>query len=296
MAKPVYILLHLYKTAGQTLRHNIMLNRGKRQALPMYVGPMGLDIYKAEGSSANPGWVQPCVSDYVVAQSTPQTDIIYGHMAYYGMHELLAAPVEPRYIVFFRDPVQRLVSLYFYLKNNSRNRWHDEIAQSGWDLETWIERTAGLWCRDGQLRQLLIGSDQSVLEAPTLTRAHLEEGKRRLDKFWFVGLTENFDADSYYLYGQMGFRRFYPEARVNVTPRKDPVPARVLERIAQHNPLDSELYAYARQVRARQLRARPAAYWLSQYQARMRRALFVARHRHLTGEELLYPNKKRKGE
>jgi hypothetical protein len=48
--QPLYILLHLYKTAGQTLATNIQLNLSGPVAVQMYVGPMGLDISKAIGS------------------------------------------------------------------------------------------------------------------------------------------------------------------------------------------------------------------------------------------------------
>jgi len=80
--RPLYILLHLYKTAGQTLATNIQLNLSGPLALQMYVGPMGLDISKAIGSPANPGWVTERVNTYAAENVGAHTRLVYGHMGH----------------------------------------------------------------------------------------------------------------------------------------------------------------------------------------------------------------------
>lgn len=281
MMPKLIVLLHVYKTGGQTLHHNLRLNLPYPQGLPLYVGPMGLDISKATGSPANPGWQAQAVNAYVAQRLRPDTRVAYGHMAFYGLHEHAQHPVEARYAVFLRDPVERVISLYYYLRDMSRNHWHHELQEAGWDIEGWLERSRALWHLNGQVRQVLIGTDDSVLHERELSRHHLEAAKRRLRDFWFIGLTESFHADAHYLYHQFQFRKFHAEARMNANPAKPRVPAAVRRTIAQHNALGVELYSYARQLREAWLRAHRAEYRLGVWSAVLRRRLYLWRQRAL---------------
>jgi hypothetical protein len=250
MTRKLFIALHIYKTAGQTLGSNFRKNFRTGEWLPMYAGPIGLD--KTVGT-ANPGWDGEQVRDYVAKYATSKTKCISGHMAYFGIHNLVDSDREPLYIVFLRDPVERVASLYYYLKNKSTkttNYWYREIAEENWSIEEWLENSKALWITNGQLRQLLLDSYDEVLTEPNLRREHLEEGKRRLQQFWFVGLTETFHEDSHYVYGKLGFWRFHSETMVNITPGKKKVSSRTRDLIAERNTLDIELYQFAKELHA----------------------------------------------
>lgn len=271
----LYVVLHLYKTAGQTLLHNFRENYKRRHWLPMYVGPIGLDIDKGTGSSANPGWIGERVNDYVRQKATAETRCLFGHMAYVGVHELVPDPADARYIVFLRDPIERVVSLYSYLKYKSSNYWHREIVENNWTLEEWLDQSRGLWLHNGQLRQLLIGTYPEVETERELTAAHLAEGRRRLQQqFWFIGLTETFKDDARYLYGRLNFTRFHPEARVNANPQKDAISPAVRQQIIACNQLDMELYAFGRTLRSEMVRRNRPAYHYHQLRAAARRFIF----------------------
>jgi hypothetical protein len=242
----LYIVLHLYKTAGKTLRDTFKRNFTGDSCLHMYPEPMGLD--KSVGR-VNLGWDIDRINKYVVQNAGSETRCIYGHMAYFGIHHLIDADVDPRYITFLREPVSRCISLYYHLKNNSQNVWHQEIMRNGWSIDEWFEKSQALWQFDGQLRHLLLGSRDDVLTEPELTREHLEEGKRLLRQFWYIGLTETFEQDAQYLYGSLRFRKYSNREKVNVTPGKREVPAALKQAIAERNALDIELYNYARELR-----------------------------------------------
>jgi len=260
------IFLHLYKTGGQTLHRTFRRNYPDDSWLPMYVGPMGLPIGKAEGSSANPGWIVEEARRYVRARATPRTRCVFGHFAYYGLHELLPATSRPRYVTFLREPVERVISLYYYLRNSSVNAWHDEIVRMNWSLPEWVERTPALWIRNGQVRQLLIGTYPAVETERELTREHLIEAQRRLGDFWFLGFTESFAQDAARLYRRLGFAEVELGEAVNVTPGKEPVPEAVRRRIQVDNALDVALYDHARQLR----RHSPARRWFAAQESRLR--------------------------
>ena len=237
----------------------------------MYVGPMGLPQDKEAGSTANPGWVGGRVKAYVGERGTSATRCVFGHFAYYGIHRLLPGPVEPRYVIFLRNPVQRLNSLYYYLRNNSPNYWHHEIIRSGWSIDEWLESTPALWVRNGQVRQLLIGTYPEVEHEPALHRDHLEEAKRRLRTFWFVGLTELFSQNSAKLYRRLGFTQLHGEAIVNATRDKQAAAPETIRRILAKNELDLELYQYGRQLhQARAIRGRVGG-WRRKVMTRLRR-------------------------
>jgi hypothetical protein len=181
-------------------------------------------------------------------------------MAYVGVHELINIDATPRYFTFLREPVDRCISLYYYLRNDSDNVWHNEIVEGNWSIEEWFEKTKALWRCNGQLRQILVGSCEEVLTEPELTREHLEEGKRRLRQFWHVGLTEHFNEDSHYIYGKLGFRRYCPRSVVNPTSNKSEVAPATRQLIAERNELDIELYSYAKHMRTRFIRDNALAF------------------------------------
>jgi hypothetical protein len=251
----VFIFLHIYKTAGQTLAANLNMNFRPREKLRLYTGPLGLDQTKEQGSRANPGWVRESVDEYVAQNATSDTKILMGHLAYFGIHGLVEAGPKTRYILFLRHPIERVISLYYYLRNKSTNFWHHEIVKGGWDLEEWLEHSAALWAHDGQVRQLLIGAHDDVSTHRGLTREHLEEAKRRLRESWFCGLTESFRYDSLFLYGKLRCYNFAPEKVVNATPAKERVPLALRRRVAQRNALDLELYDYARELHSKRIRS-----------------------------------------
>jgi hypothetical protein len=222
---------------------------------------MGMDIYKATGSPANPGWVTEKVHAHIRQNLKPETRVAYGHMAFYGMHRLATWPVTPRYVVFLRDPIERIISLYYYLRDMSPNFWHHELVNAQWDIADWLEKSKALWHHNGQVRQLLIGTEEAVLTERELSAAHLETAKRILRDFWFVGLTETYQPDAYFLYNQLGLRKFTAEERINANPKKPGVPKELRELIARYNPLDMALYEYARQRRAAWQRTHMIQYW-----------------------------------
>lgn len=247
-APPLYVVLHIYKTAGKTLLRQFEQNLRGREFLSMYAPRMGLD--KAE-ASANPGWNEALVLDYLAAKLSDNIRCVFGHMAFYGIHELpQVAGREVRYIVFVRDPVARIVSLYNYLRHHSDNAWHQEIIDHDWSLEQWFQNSRGLWLHDGQLRQLLLWHRKEVLEDRYLTAEHLELGKKILEDMWFIGATETFAADLQVLCNRLGFKQGTADAVVNASRGEKAIGKSTNRMIREDNALDAGLVDHALALRS----------------------------------------------
>jgi hypothetical protein len=252
---PLYVVLHLYKTAGKTLLRHFENNMRGRGFVRMYSSRIGLD--KAD-TGANPGWDETRVLEYLNVKLRPDTRCLFGHMAFYGVHELpQAAGRDVRYIVFLREPAARIISLYNYLRGHSTNAWHQEIVEHQWSLAEWFRHSSGLWLRNGQLRQLLLWSHKEVLHERHLTREHLEAGKKALEAMWFIGTTETFAADLVYLSQAMAFQDVAYDAVANASSGEKQIDPHLLTQIREENALDIELYDYGCARRRQRLEMRP---------------------------------------
>jgi hypothetical protein len=267
----LFVFLHVHKTAGTTFGANLMENFRDEECLPLYARRIGLEL--TDGMTSQ-GWDAEKIEAYVAALARPEVRLVHGHMVYWGVHEPFGPSRRPYYLTFLRDPVERVISLYYYHLRGA-GVWHREIADNGWSIEEWLERSRMLWRRDGQVRQLLWHAHGEVLRDDALTAAHLEEAQRLLGRFDFVGTTETFEQAALTLYGRLGLRRFHDERVVNATPHKEDVPEDVRRLIAEWNRLDVELYRFACRHRLRMPGLHRPRSWLHRNAARARRKLAI---------------------
>jgi hypothetical protein len=261
---PLYLFLHQYKTAGTTLWRHLSPNFPAGLQLFLSGERIGLDITKRDGHPAVPGFIRDRVDEYVVHNSSAGTRLMMGHFVYPGIHTLVPGSHDPRYFTFLRHPVERVVSLYWFLKYASDSYWHHELVEANWSIEEWFERTRALWAHNGQMRHLLVGTHERACLERELDPRLLSDAMRTLDEFWFVGLTETFDRDCGFLLGRLGATRFAKKNAIRVNRRKEAVTREAYARIAAANALDMELYEYARRRRLAFVRRRAIAYfWFS---------------------------------
>jgi hypothetical protein len=288
MAQKLYIVMHIPKTAGTTLETNFQRNFRGSAWLPLKRGSLG--VVKGEQ-------VNELITRYIAQRATKQTRCVFGHGVYYGIHKSLGLDVEPRYITFLRDPVERCISMYSWYKNTAVKDWGKEIQEGNWSIEKWFEKSKNPMRYNGQLQHLLLDSYyeafikyncqsphhlmdfedyEDATRVPELTREHLEEGKRRLRQCWHVGLTESFDEDANYLYGKLNFWRFNPQSVVNAASREKDISSAARSLIAEGNALDIELYEYAKELREEFINKNAVEFKRNVNKARRRRSLFTA--------------------
>ena len=228
------VFVHIPKTAGITFRS--LLDRhyppDRRYWVPDPDSPDPEDL--------------PALDHFVDAlRSLPteqlQTlDLVGGGHFPFGIHEALPRPA--RYITFIREPIDRVVSFYYFLRS------HPSFLHSSahyLTLREFAEQNITGNLHNGQTA-FLAGKglryercfDQDLLvDAKANIRAH----------FAAVGVTERFDESLLVLRRQLGWGRplYYREQNVNRARSREELDTETRASIEALTELDQELYKYA---------------------------------------------------
>lgn len=179
--KPLYIFLHMPKCAGSTFRVHIQQNLKSNEYIAFY-------------NEKNMHYSKSDVFTKIMSLSSEEKDrlkIIYGHEVYYGLHKYFNRPV--RYIVFCRELISRILSFYNYTMQFSKN---SQISFQQWFKETqWMHNE-------------MIGYFDDYGFIDDSDKALGFKINNILEKFWFVGITENSDQEFLFLYYKLGVNRF----------------------------------------------------------------------------------------
>lgn len=216
------LLIHIFKTGGSSLRHQIERNCGVRQTQGVYVdsGARGLlKGYVSERELTNNG-----------------ASLYYGHM-FYGVHEVLGVPAT--YGTFLREPVARVVSHVHHF--NRSELWAQREVRSLAD-----------YVSDGDIQfdnlQTRFLSGYRAVPFGELQQVHLERAKETVRNLVFLGLLENLDVSISRLNGLLG-TSIELDKKINVgASSRTPLASTDVDLIREHNQLDAELYDFAKQI------------------------------------------------
>jgi hypothetical protein len=163
-----------------------------------------------------------------------------GHIPF-GKHELVNGP--PIYITLLRDPVDRVISHYYYVLRRPEHALHAEVTSRGMSLEEYAERAPAPELRNGQTRMVvgLTGATPLPPEALEIAKEHLTR------HFAVAGLTERFDESLLLMQKRFGWRNVL-YVRRKVSPNRPP--ERVIspasrQAILANNSLDAALHQFA---------------------------------------------------
>lgn len=230
---PVLVFVHVPKTAGATL-HRII-----ERELP------GRNVATLRVLDEPPG----SIAEHLRRAGGETVDVVKGHV-YYGVHEHLRRPVQ--YVTMLRHPVDRVVSLYRFVCTEPRHPLHRQVRDMS--LEQFV--ASGLdadQVSNGQTRQV-VGAPGRALDADDLELAW----RRLSERFAAVGLQERFDESLVLFRRALGWRRPPVYLRRNVTGGPRPhLTAEARTAVAEHNPLDLELYERTRELVHRRERTTP---------------------------------------
>ncbi|HPK09415.1 MAG TPA: sulfotransferase family 2 domain-containing protein [Saprospiraceae bacterium] len=207
------ISIHIPKTAGTSFLKTL---RDEYQ----YLEVVRMDLHHKNESLIN---MVP-INDAFVSK---QPKVIHGHFKISELEALISLPKQYKLITWLRNPVERVISNYYYLSK----RLHEEL--------------------DEKKRRLNI---LAKMEKSLIEYASLEMNRNRMSKFLaglqledfdFIGIVENYEDDLILLSELMGWQAT-KKFTVNKTgSTKKQVPDELQSLIAELNRDDMQLYQQA---------------------------------------------------
>lgn len=230
------IFPHIPKTAGTTL-----LNILDRHYPAPHIYSLGLDAHAAVNAFKT-----------LPAAERRQIRLLRGHMPF-GLHADLPQP--STYITVLRDPIERVVSEYYFILRTPQHYLHDMVAKNNMSLKALLESEMALMMNDGQTR--LLSGVWGKAAFGDCSPADLELARQHLSQYFsVVGLTERFDETLLLLKRTLGWRQdiFYrPQNVADNHSDRQALDAGTLALVAEVNQQDLALYAHAQVLFTAQL-------------------------------------------
>jgi len=228
---PVVLFLHIPKAGGSTLGeyvYNQCCAPNTSDDNPLNAGVAYLDYGFIKGPTLT-------IPEHVV-NLLGRRDLraVIGHF-WFGLHEHIVQPC--RYITLLRDPVERVVSLYYFTK-----------LQETMSLEEFARNPPFTEVDNDQTRRIA-GVNPPVGECTRETLEHARENLRR--HFDVVGTTERMDETLALLNMKFRWNRdvvSFPRNVNTARPKSSVLTDEAIEAVHARNELDYELWQYASEL------------------------------------------------
>jgi hypothetical protein len=232
----VPIFLHVPKAAGRSLLSVMRDNYGADRLHEIYGEPPSLAEDEFHRMSE---------------RERLAFDAVAGHLRF-GLHEYIPRP--SRYLTVLRDPIERVLSTYAFVRRKKSHHRHEEVVGRDLSIVEVIESRLLPMLDNGQTRALSgVGAD-----VERCTASMLEQAKANIERhFAVVGLLERFDETLVMCQREFGRKKVRMRQRNAAPQRRSP---RALDpdtrrAIAECNELDEELYRWAEHRFERQVAA-----------------------------------------
>lgn len=232
MEATVDFFVHIPKTAGTTLLH--IIEEQYSAAATLSSRGVALSGRRAQ-LEAMPAHIR----------------VVAGHF-HFGMRSFLPRPC--RAFTMLRDPVDRLISAYYFIARREDKPNHQALLRGELTMEKLARRQGSVQAR------FIAGYGPQEAVAPEVLLAQAKENLAT--KMAAFGLTEHFDA-SLLLFNQALGWQVDGYVRENVTRDRPALQGRdpgELEMIRAHSAVDGELYRFAKELFEQRLAAQPAGF------------------------------------
>ena len=244
MPAETLIFLHLPKTAGTTL-HRILDREYPAEEIFTIQEDAHADIARFKALPAG---------------HKANLKLLRGHMGF-GLHQQFAQRC--RYFTMLRDPVERVISYYYFILRQPTHYLYQAIQENQWDLKQLLESGLPLMMDNGQTR--LLSGVWGERPFGQVGEIEYTSARRNLDNhFAVIGLQEAFDTSLLLYQKEFGWQRI-EYRRQNTTqnrPRQAAMTPETIDLIKRYNRQDFALYNYAAKRFADMVRAQPALFKL----------------------------------
>ena len=213
------IFLHLPKAAGSTL------NRLIEWEYPLF------QMYSIDPVFFEWSWVH---LHHLSKKRLKRTRMFKGHMLF-GLHAILPQPAT--YITVVREPVDRVISSFYFMRNYKLHPLYWKFKRENWTLEDFVRRSP----RENVQCKIIAGAEY----AKPCTAEICEKAKENLLRYFsVVGLFEHFEESLALMKLRFGWKlQRYSSFNVTRTrPRKADVAQSTLDLIQEKNAFDMSLY------------------------------------------------------
>ncbi len=227
----VIVFNHIPKTAGSTLRR--ILSR---------IYPAN-QIFEIDGRR-----IRNSCREYVEMSKWQRSEyrLIMGHGTQYLA---LAVPEPNAWFTVLREPVDRTISDFFWVKRDQANRLHRVLDIHNMTLKEYVEHPACFRARNIQV-QYISGWGPEEVESDTYSA--LEAAKKCLsERYAVLGLIERFDETLLLLWQAFNWWPLYYPSAANVTskrPSREQLDCETCAAIERQNAADIELYRYGKNL------------------------------------------------
>jgi hypothetical protein len=235
------IFLHIPKTAGTTLMS--ILDRQ----------------YKPGAIFSTYGNAQEAVDKFKTFSESQRMNIrvLKGHIPF-GVHTFLPQP--SHYFTILRDPIDRIISHYYFVLETTSHYLHDRVTSQNMTLKDYVSNGIATRLDNGQTR--IISGVGDTVGFGQCSPEMLETAKKHLRGMPVVGLSERFDETVILLKRNLGWKLpFYMKANVTKNrPGREDISKDTIAVIERYNELDFELYKYAQELFEELIRQQPPAF------------------------------------
>ena len=174
---------------------------------------------------------------------SPRAQCVFGHMPFSAISRRY--PNDSK-ITFLRDPVERVISLYFHI---CRKYSHPEHKYFREHTLNQLMRGKNYAAFDNDMVRIIGGMDKIAFQPPAAAASDedLERAKRNLLDFDAIGFVETFEQDLTSMAKLFGWDDIaYNKIIVGARPKREDLHPDTVKLIEENTLLDTELYNYAK--------------------------------------------------